>query len=66
MHPEIPDIYDLKIFSEVSRETQLIRIEKRNGAAALKVFKEKWIPFENRYFEAFGIKEKCDIIITTE
>lgn len=66
MHPETPDIYDLKIFSEISSEAQLLRIEKRNGADALNVFKEKWIPFENRYFEAFAIKDKCDIIITNE
>lgn len=66
MHPEIPDIYDLKIFSEISPEAQLRRIEKRNGKEALAAFKEKWIPFENRYFEAFQIKKKCDIIITNE
>ncbi|MBQ2842404.1 MAG: uridine kinase [Clostridia bacterium] len=66
MHPEIPDIYDLKIFSEISPETQLIRIEKRNGTAALTAFKEKWIPFENQYFKAFKIKDKCDITITNE
>lgn len=65
-HPEIPDIYDLKIFSEISPEIQLQRIEKRNGAEALKVFKEKWIPFENRYFKAFCIKEKCSLTITNE
>ncbi len=65
-HPEIPDIYDLKIFLEISPETQLQRIEKRNGAEALKVFKEKWIPFENRYFDAFSIRQKCSLIITNE
>ena len=62
-HPEIPDIYDLKIFSQISPVTQLERIEKRNGVKALEVFREKWIPFENRYFDAFGIREKCDVII---
>lgn len=65
-HPEIPDIYDLKIFSEISPEAQLRRIEKRNGADALKIFKEKWIPFENRYFEAFSVKGKCSLTITSE
>lgn len=63
VHPAIPDVFDLKIFSQTDRETQLGRIEKRNGAQALEVFKEKWIVFENRYFEAFSIKEKCDIVI---
>lgn len=66
LHPEIPDIYDLKLFFSVSSETQLERIEKRNGIQALEVFKEKWIPFENRYFKEFGIPEKCDVVLTEE
>lgn len=66
IHPEIPDIYDFKIFFGVSSETQLKRIEKRNGAQALEIFKEKWIPLENRYFEAFSIENKCDFIIVEE
>lgn len=63
LHPEIPDIYDLKIFMTVDYQTQLDRILERNGSEALEAFKTKWIPFENRYFAEFGIKEKCDIII---
>lgn len=66
MHPETPDIYDLKIFLKINPETQLQRIEKRNGTDALKTFREKWIPFENRYFETFSIENKCDIIINNE
>lgn len=62
-HPAIPDIYDLKIFLTVDYETQLQRILQRNGTEALEAFKAKWIPFENKYFAEFGIKEKCDIII---
>lgn len=63
LHPEIPDIYDLKIFLDVDCETQLQRILQRNGNEALEAFKTKWIPFENRYFAESGIREKCDIII---
>ncbi len=63
LHPEIPDIYDLKIFLTVDYETQLQRILQRNGNEALEAFRAKWIPFENKYFSEFGIKEKCDIIL---
>lgn len=66
MHPEISDIYDLKIFLEAYYETQLKRILNRNGDVALEVFKSKWIPLENRYFDEFNIKSKCDIIIKTD
>lgn len=66
LHPGNPDIYDLKIFFCISPQLQLERIEKRNGAQALEAFKEKWIPFENRYFSEFGISGKCDVILTEE
>ncbi len=66
LHPEIPDIYDLKIFVNISSEPQLERIRKRNGIDALEAFITKWIPFENRYFEAFNIRDKCDIILNNE
>lgn len=65
LHPEIPDIFDLKIFLETDYETQLERILRRNGADAVEAFKNKWIPLENRYFEEFGIKDKCNIIKAT-
>ena len=64
LHPEISDdIYDLKIFLEVDTQTQLERILDRNGAEALEIFKSKWIPFENKYFEEFDIRSKCDIVL---
>lgn len=63
LHPEIPDIYDLKIFLEIGCEKQLERIFRRNGSDALEIFKSKWIPFENKYFRDFDIKNKCDLVI---
>lgn len=63
LHPEIPDIYDLKIFLDADPEIRLKRIKNRNGAEGLEIFKEKWIPLENRYFEKFDIKNKCDLVI---
>ena len=62
-HPRINLKYDMKIFLKADYETRLERILKRNGAEALEVFKSKWIPLENRYFEEFDIESKCDIII---
>ncbi len=66
LHPKTELNYDLKIFLKVDRETQLERILKRNGREALEVFKLKWIPLENRYFEEFNIEKNCDIIKQTE
>ena len=64
-HPKIKLSYDLKIFVKADLETRHERILKRNGEDALEVFKAKWIPFENRYFEEFNIEESCDIIKQT-
>lgn len=57
-HPYLGDIYDLKFFYEISEEEQISRIRMRNGEVMLKRFLQEWIPMENKYFEAFGIKEK--------
>ncbi len=65
-HPKICLNYDLKIFVKADYETRLARILERNGAEALEVFKSKWIPLENRYFDEFGIENSCDIIKQTE
>ena len=63
LRPEFADAYDYKIFMTVDESIQLDRILKRNGREALEIFKSKWIPLENRYFEHFNITEQCDIII---
>ncbi len=65
MHPSVNFEYDLKIFCTTDAKTQLSRIVKRNGEEMAEVFKDKWIPLENRYFEFYNIKNNCDVIIVT-
>lgn len=60
-HPELADAYDLKIFLSVSPEEQLRRVTAREGPEAARVFRERWIPLEERYFAAFGIAEGCEL-----
>lgn len=62
-HPELAGYYDLKIFLSVSPEEQLRRILARDGAEAAGVFRARWIPLEERYFAAFNIAERCDLLI---
>ena len=64
MHPELGDIYDLKLFCEVSPYEQMLRIEATR-AAYVEMFKAMWIPMENRYHDAFRIRECCDMVITS-
>ncbi len=58
-HPYFGDIYDVNFFLESSREGQLERILSRSDPEKLKRFMEVWIPMEEKYFDAFGIREKC-------
>lgn len=61
-HPALWDAYDLHVFLTVDKEEQLRRIRKRNGEDAAEVFREKWIPLEERYFAAYGIEGRCELI----
>jgi uridine kinase len=63
LHPLLSHCYDLRIFCRIEPELQSARILTRNGAEALIVFQERWIPLENKYFEALDIQAQCDIVI---
>lgn len=61
-HPMLRDGYDLKIFLTTDPKEQLSRIERRNGREGLALFRERWIPMEERYFAECRIKENCDLV----
>ena len=61
-HPAFSDVFDLRIFLSISEDERKQRILTRNGKKS-EMFFTRWIPLENKYFEAFSIKEKADIVI---
>ncbi len=65
MHPFFGNIYDVRIFMETDKKTQMQRVLDRNGEEMLDRFKNEWIPLENTYFKNFKIKENCDFIFRT-
>lgn len=65
MNPHLHTCYDLCVFVDISPEEQARRIIERNGPELSKRFQELWIPLENRYFDAYHIKEHCNIILST-
>lgn len=65
MRPEFWPLYDLSFFIKTSYEEQLRRIQARNGKKCLQMFKDKWIPLENRYFSHYHIAERCLFQIDT-
>ena len=63
MHPYLGRYYDTGIFLSVDKAEQEKRILLRNGEKMLRMFKEKWIPLEEKYFSAYAVESKADIVI---
>lgn len=64
MHPSLINYYNYKIFIELEFNKQIDRIIDRNGISSVEIFKNKWIPLENSYFDKFDIRNNCDIILS--
>lgn len=65
-HPKLWHFYDLHIFVDIDSETQMERIKVRNGMEVARVFKERWIPLEEAYFEKYSVRERCEMRINGE
>ena len=61
-HPDLRDLYDLRIFMDIDPETQRERLLRRNGPEGLQRFIERWIPLEERYFESCAVRDCCEIL----
>ncbi|MDL2248797.1 hypothetical protein LJB89_03785 [Tyzzerella sp. OttesenSCG-928-J15] len=60
MRPEFREIYDYMVFLDIDGAKQKERIIARNGIEGFKMFEEKWIPMENKYFNHFNIADCCN------
>ena len=64
-HPNLSPAYDLRVFMTVSLEIQTARILKRNGEAAARIFADRWIPLEEKYFSVLHPAESCEMVFDT-
>lgn len=62
-HPMLLKYYDYKVFMTVDKAEQLKRIADRNGNDGVKVFADKWIPLEEKYFAECDTEKYCDLVI---
>lgn len=62
-HPELGRYYDLSVYLDIEPEIQRARIIKRNTPDKAKLFFERWIPMEQKYFDIFKVRERCDIVL---
>ncbi len=65
-HPTFGDYADLKILCDIDPEIQMQRILNRNGEELAEMFRTRWIPMEEKYFETFHIRDKADLIYETK
>lgn len=63
-HPELSEVYDLKIFLTSSKEVQARRLMKREGDY-YSVFQKRWIPMEELYLHTYDIEKNSDLTVDT-
>lgn len=59
-HPALWAYCDLHAFLTVDPAVQMERITAREGQEYAQVFRERWIPLEERYFSACEVERRCD------
>lgn len=64
-HPVLAKYYDWKLFLTCSRETQMQRLARREGERVV-FYEQRWIPMEERYYQAYAIKEHADKVFDTQ
>lgn len=62
-HPALGDYADLRVFTTVDETEQMARILRRNGEKLAEMFRTRWIPMEEAYFTACGIREKAELVL---
>lgn len=65
LHPDLRHLYDLTIFIDIDHDLQLERLKKRNPHN-YDDFINKWIPYEEKYFNTFNIRECCGYVLHAE
>ena len=63
LHPDLADYYDLRVFLAIDPELQRSRILRRNTPEMAQRFFDRWIPLEQRYFDALKPQAKCEIVL---
>jgi uridine kinase len=62
-HPDLQDAYDARVFMDIDPALQKARLLARNGEAGYRRFVERWIPLEQRYFDAFDVRARADFVV---
>ena len=56
----------MSYFLDIPAEKQRGRILKRNAPAHAQRFFDRWIPLEQRYFDALDVKGRCGLVLSAD
>ncbi|MCM1468389.1 MAG: hypothetical protein NC086_09590, partial [Alistipes sp.] len=62
-HIEYRSVYDLKVFFDIEPGMQQAQILNRNGQEMSAMFRDVWIPMEEKYFANSELLDKSDMVI---
>ena len=66
LHPRAGRPYDVTLFLSAPPALQKERILRRNGEDGWISFRDRWIPLEKRYFDAFHLPDEGCIVLTSD
>jgi len=61
--PAIRQYADVRAFINTPWEKRIERLQKRESARSLQMFYDRWIPLEDRYFEAYGLPDRECVVL---
>lgn len=65
LHPQLRDLFDLKIFLDVDKDEQWRRLQERETPERMVRFRTKWIPEEETYMQTYDIPHAADMYFMT-
>ena len=62
--PMIREHADIRVFVNTPWKIRKERLTRRESPQSLQMFYDRWIPLEDRYFEAYGLPDRECILLT--
>lgn len=63
LRPDWISRYDVKLFFDIDKETQYLRLREREEEAVLQRYLEEWLPLEERYFSELSPMLNADLTL---
>lgn len=61
LHPDLRERFHLRVWVEAPWAQRRERLLSRGGTGCLERFQQLWIPLEDRYFTACGVRDCCQL-----